>query len=148
MFGEVLATQLRVTECLSTPVPESDVIFGESVALLTTESCPATLPVEVGANVALKLVFCPAAKVKGVAGPLTPNPAPVAVAFEIVTLALPVSVMTTGNVLVLPTVTFPKLRVPGLADSTGPAALTPADERKATICMTQGPDELSGAVAL
>ena len=55
---DVLALQLRATEWEEVvPVPESEAVAGELVALLTTERLPVTLPVVVGANVTLKVAF-------------------------------------------------------------------------------------------
>lgn len=92
---------------------ESVTRLGESEALLTTDKSPLTLPAVEGSKVTLKLVFCPAAKVRGSDGPFTLTPAPVAVACEMVTLPVPVSLATTGKVLLLPIVMFPKLREVG-----------------------------------
>jgi hypothetical protein len=98
-----------------TPKPESDTLAGELLALLTTEMLPAALPPAVGEKMALKLVVCPRDSVKGRESPLMLKPAPVTVAPEIVTAPLPVLVSVTVWVLLLPTFTFPKLMLAGLA---------------------------------
>ena len=49
--------------------------------------------------------------------PLALKPVPVAVALEMVTPELPVFVRVTGNVLLLPSFTFPKFKEVGLACS-------------------------------
>lgn len=114
---ELLAVQLRVTVCWFAPVAESAAAVGEFVALLRTERLPVTLPAVVGLKVTLKLVFCPAANVNGRAGPVKLKPVPVPAAWDSVTLKLPVFVITTGRVLLVFTVTSPKLRLLGLAES-------------------------------
>ncbi len=78
-----------------TPVPESATVAGELVALLAIEMLPETLPLTVGAKVAVKLVLWPAVRVTGSESPLVLNPAPVTVACETVTLPVPVSVRVT-----------------------------------------------------
>ena len=70
----------EAASCRVTPVPERAIEVGELEALLMTERLPLALPPEVGANVALKLVLFPAARVRGSARPLKPNAAPVALA--------------------------------------------------------------------
>ena len=117
MFNEVLATHVKVTDAALVPVAESDATVGESLALLVTDSVPVMLPAVVGAKVTLKVAFRPEARVAGKAGPLKLYPDPVMLAFETVTLLLPVFVTSTGKVLVLPNVTSPKLRLAGLAES-------------------------------
>src|SRR5438045_3247889 len=52
------------------PVPESDTVTGEFVALLTIEMLPVALLPAVGAKVALKDVLWPAARVRGRVSPL------------------------------------------------------------------------------
>jgi len=52
------------------PVPDRDTVAGEFVALLTTEMLPVALPTAVGANVALKELVWPAARVRGKVSPL------------------------------------------------------------------------------
>jgi hypothetical protein len=58
------------------PVPASETVVGEPVALLVIETLPVTLPVAVGKNVAVKVVVCPAAKVSGRESPLSLNSVP------------------------------------------------------------------------
>jgi hypothetical protein len=90
-------------------------VAGEFVALLTMETLPATLPAAVGANVTLKLVFYPAANVRGRESPLILKPAPVTAAWEIVRVAVPPFLRVTGRVPLLPISTFPKSVLLGLA---------------------------------
>ena len=56
-----------VTFC--TPDPESEMDSVALVAVLTTETLPLKLPAAVGANVTVKLVVCPGAKVTGTTRP-------------------------------------------------------------------------------
>jgi hypothetical protein len=119
-----LAASNRVT-----PVPERETAAGELVALLTTERLPVRLPVVVGAKATLTVVVWPAARVRGSESPLRVNPAPVKLACETVTLAVPVlDRVTVWGLLVLPTVTFPKLRLDGLAASSKLPAPVPESE--------------------
>jgi hypothetical protein len=62
---------------------------GEPDALLTMERLPLAVAADVGVNVAVRVVFWPVLRVSGTDSPVRLKPAPVAVAAEIVTLALP-----------------------------------------------------------
>src|SRR5713226_9305325 len=90
-------------------------VAGVLVALLTTETLPVPAPEAVGAKTTLKLAACPAAKVSGGVRPLSLKPLPETVIWEMLTLELPELVSVTVCVALLPTVTFPKLRLVGLA---------------------------------
>src|SRR2546425_7705472 len=81
------------------------------------EAVPLALPVAEGANCAVKVVFCPAASVSGRDKPLMLKPVPEALAAERVTLAVPELVNVTVCDPLLPTRTFPKLTLAGLAAS-------------------------------
>ncbi len=124
----VLGAALSRKVC-ATPVPDSVTVAGELVAVLTTETLPEALPVTVGAKLAVKLVLWPAVSVRGSESPLMLNPVPVAVACEIVTLPVPLLVSVTVWLLLLPTVTFPKLRLVGVAPS---RSVTPVPENETT----------------
>src|SRR5437870_2957049 len=83
-------TLAGVTEsCGCTPVPLRAMVLGELGALLTSETLPDTLPVAVGANCTLKVLDCPAGRVRGRVGPGMQRPAPVKVPCATVRLALP-----------------------------------------------------------
>jgi hypothetical protein len=69
---------------------------------------PADAPETVGLNVAVKLIFCPAAIAWPADNPLMLYPAPLALATEIVTGAVPVLDNFTVWLLLCPTDTFPK----------------------------------------
>ena len=62
-----------------TPVPLRGIVAGELVAVLTTLRLPETLPVAVGAKLALSERLWPAARVAAPENPLAPNPEPVTV---------------------------------------------------------------------
>ena len=75
---------------LATPVPESAIEVGELAALLTNETEPDAAPIPDGPNATVNVLLAPALIVAGTANPEMLNPAPDAVACEIVRLALPV----------------------------------------------------------
>ena len=75
---------------------------------------PLMAPAVVGANCTERVVLWPALRVRGSATPLRLNPAPVAVAAEIVKLVPPELVRDSVSVFELPTATFPKVRLVGL----------------------------------
>ncbi len=76
---------------------------------------PLLLPAATGVNTALNVALCPASTVAGRFGPLKLKPLPVADAFEIVTVELPLLVTVTATDLLLPTVILPKLMLLGFA---------------------------------
>jgi len=87
------------------------------------EMLPLALPVDVGANVAVKDALWPALMLVGIGNPLMLNPVPLALAAEIVRVALPVlfRVMVWGALAF--TATFPKLTLPGVMESCGCVAV-------------------------
>jgi hypothetical protein len=103
--------------CGCTPVPLSGTVSGEFVALLTTLRVPVTLPAVRGPKVTVSATLWPAATATFPGKLLRTNPAPVTVACEIVTLAVPVFVRVMDCDAAVPTNVFPKLRLVGLADS-------------------------------
>jgi len=104
--------------CGCTPAPERVIVAGELVALLTTDTLPATLPAAVGANPTLSEAFCPAARLSGKEIPLTLKPAPVTFTWETLTALFPEFVRATVCAPpVLPTSTFPKLKLLVLVES-------------------------------
>jgi hypothetical protein len=112
-------TLVGTTEiCGCIPAPESEIVAGELVALLTTDTLPATLPAIVGANPTLSEALCPVARLRGKDKPLTLKPAPVTFTCETVTVLFPEFVRTTVCApLALPTITFPKLKLLVLVES-------------------------------
>ena len=55
MSDEVLAVQESATDAGATPVPESEIVAGEFVALLVTVSAPVTAPGVAGSNATLSV---------------------------------------------------------------------------------------------
>jgi len=98
-------------------VPLREIVIGELGALLVTVTVPAALPLVVGANFAVKVLFWPELIVSGVVIPVTLNPVPDALTAETVTLAVPEFVSVIVCDPLLPTAILPKLTVVGLADS-------------------------------
>jgi hypothetical protein len=90
-------------------VPESEIESGEFVALLAAETLPVTLPDPDGANIAVKAAVCPGAMISPEGTPAALKPAPETLTFEIVTVEFPALVKVTVFVLLLDTVTLPKL---------------------------------------
>jgi hypothetical protein len=70
------------------PVPLREIDAGEVVALLVTMTLPVTLPEAVGAKVTFKVAAFPVARMSPLATPLTLNPGPEMLTFEMVMLAL------------------------------------------------------------
>lgn len=126
MTEDVLGAQLSDTEYVvgATPVPESVITIGEFAALLVTVMLPVALPLDAGSNLALSAVLCPLERINPDDTPLTPNPAPATITFEIVTLELPGFVSVTLCVLLLDTLTLPKAKLAALLFRMEGAALT------------------------
>jgi hypothetical protein len=95
-------------------VPESGTVRVELEALEATVMPPLALPADCGAYTALKFTLAPGLSTTGTLSPLMLNPAPVAVACEIVTLDPPVLVIEFAKVTLLPTLALPKARLAGL----------------------------------
>jgi hypothetical protein len=125
------------------------VLLALAEEVLLTVNAPATVPVVTGANFTWSVTVCCGLRVSGKEAPVTLNPVPLIVAELIFTATAPVEVKVTGKVELEPTVTLPKLRLPGLTVNCGvdaePETGTAAN---VAICMTQGPAEFSVAVAL
>jgi hypothetical protein len=116
---DVLAVQLSATECVvgCTPAPDNVTLAGEPLALLTMETLPLTLPGADGLNCTVIVMPCEGERVTGVPAPLKLKPEPLMLICEMVTLALPVSVMVTVCEAELPVFTLPKLRLDELSES-------------------------------
>lgn len=93
------------------PTPETGTVRVASDALEASVTLPFEVPEVLGANSTLKLALWPTARVAGALMPVSVYPAPLTLAREILTLALPVFVTVPEMVWVLPTVTLPKLRL-------------------------------------
>ncbi len=94
------------------------------------ETPPVKPLVEVGPKLAVNEVVCPALRVAGTDKPAMLKPAPKALAPEIVTLAVPELLSVMVCVPLLPTSTFPKLKLEGLGES---ATSVPLPVREATV---------------
>lgn len=111
-----LAVHDSATQCA--PVPVRVITAGELVALLATLTfAPLTAPPDVGANVTVNVVDCPAVNTVPPGTPLALKPAPVAVTPEIVTLEFPLFVSDVVLELVVSSVTLPKARLVGFEPS-------------------------------
>src|SRR3984893_18315231 len=92
------------------PIPDSEMLAGELVALLLTVILPVAAPLAEGANVEVSVVVCPGASVVPVA-PVELKPAPATITCAIVTLEFPALVMVTFSVLLPDTFTLPKFKL-------------------------------------
>jgi hypothetical protein len=87
----------------------------EAPSLIVMEPLEATP--EVGANFTVNWLLFPAFKVRGRENPVNVKPVPATLAWEIVTLVVPVFASVTLCEVLAPTATFPKASVPGVAVS-------------------------------
>ena len=69
---EVLAFQVSATECWTgaTPVPDSETVAGDPLALLTIEMLLFTVPAVVGLNWTLRVRLCDGVSVTGALPPV------------------------------------------------------------------------------
>ena len=110
---------LKRVGSLATPV--SGIEVGEFCALLVIVTLPVMFPVTVGAKVTFNVALCPGVRTCPAAIPLALKPAPETPTFKMVTLESPEDRSVTGRTLLLPLLTFPKLKLAGLAlSNTGP----------------------------
>lgn len=91
------------------PVPIKLTVLGDVGALLTIEMPPEAVPAATGAKTAFIVVLCPAFMFNGRENPLTEKPAPEAVSWVMVRVAVPVLVMIKAWDKLLPTTTLKKL---------------------------------------
>src|SRR5207302_928463 len=98
-----------------TPLPLKEMVAGELLALLATETLPVTLPAAVGAKVTFSVAVWPGVSVALEPTPLEIGRASCRVRVEIVTLEFPPLVSVIPNEGLTPTFTFPKLKLLGLA---------------------------------
>jgi hypothetical protein len=102
-----------------TPVPESMTLRGEFGALLTSVRAPVVLLAEAGVKLTVKTAELPGTSVRGKVTPLNAKPVPLTVACVMLRLALPGLLTVTDWVLVMPTVTLPKLTLVGTTEIWG-----------------------------
>ena len=98
-------------------MPDRATVAGEFVALLVTVTLPFTLPAAVGANAMLSVADWLGVRTVPAVTPLALNPAPVTATLDMVMLEFPLFVSVTLDEPLLPTFTFPKLRLAGVAPS-------------------------------
>ena len=97
---------------------------GEFEALLATEMLPVTLTALDGLKVTARVVVFPGPKISPVGTPVALKPAPFTVTLEIVTFEFPALVKVTFWLLLLDTLTFPKIKAAELELRIIVAALT------------------------
>ena len=97
---------------------------GELDALLTKESLPDAAPLLWGANLTVRETLLPAETVMGNVAPLKVNSELVVVAEEITTLE-PTALKLAAIVLLVPTVTLPRLALVGETAKVPPACAVP-----------------------
>lgn len=102
-----------------TPLPLAEIASGELGALLSSEMEPVAFPAELGANTTLKVMFWPGAMLIGTVSPDVLKPAPVTLALEIVTFAVPLFCSVIVCELLEPVATPGKLALVGVAESCG-----------------------------
>ena len=100
-----------------TPVPDSGILRLGFAPLDVTLMLPLVAPAVVGANITVNDALCPAVNVSGRVRPLKLNPAPLAVAAEMVRLLPPEFVSVPESDLDAPVCTLPKLKVDGLGET-------------------------------
>ena len=98
------------------PVPLSGIVVGDVGALLTSIRLLEELAPDVGVKLTVKAVDFPGANVSGKARPVRLNPVPGPESCVMLRGAPPAFVRVTACELVWPTVTVPKLTLPGVAD--------------------------------
>ena len=94
--------RLEVKRPAGIPLPARAMVKVGFEAFETTAIDPLALPTTFGVKRILKVTLCPLLRLKGKFKPLKPNPAPVTVAFEIVTVELPEFVNVSCRVWLLP----------------------------------------------
>src|SRR5207245_4737423 len=102
-------------------------VRGELEASETTEMLPVTLPAVFGAKTTLKVKLCPGITVTGRLNPFTLKPAPVRLAWLMLTLDSPELLNVSDWLVLLPTCTVPKLMLDEVGCST-PGAVVPVPE--------------------
>lgn len=110
--ADTLAFQVSVTLWVTaTPVPDTDSVAGEFVALLAMLTLPLAAPALLGANSTVTVADWFGVSTSPEVRPLALKPVPDEPTLEMVTLEFPLLVTTALNVLLLPTLTLPKLKL-------------------------------------
>lgn len=131
----MLAGEMLIAGC--TPVPESANPGAVPGASLVIPTVPPTTPVAVGAKVTCTCADCPAAKVAGVARPVSLKPAPEANTCEMCTAPWPLLVIVAESTLLPPTKTFPNVNEEGFNVKWPTGVLVPVPE-SATVAGDAG----------
>jgi hypothetical protein len=103
----------EICPCVLVPVPVRATLSVELVASLAMERLPVAAVADVGANCTCTMALCPTAKALVGFPPTTANAPPVMLAPDIVAVPVPVFVIVTLCVDVLPTGTLPKPMLAG-----------------------------------
>src|SRR6266496_457097 len=123
---EVLAVQFRSTKCCGAAAPEPVrlSVRGDPAALVTNDTVADAEPAACGVKVRVNAAVCPAAMVRGNAGPVRVNSALLTEAELTITLA-PVALRVAVMDLLCPTVTLPKPKLVGLTPNVPTAVAVP-----------------------
>jgi hypothetical protein len=121
----VLAVHCSATEWEAawTPVPESEIVAGESVALLATVTVAVKVPEALGENVKSRVAPWPGARVSPAETPLAEYDEPETPTLEMVIPEFPVLVNVTFSDFSLLMETSPKLKLEALGTSNAVAAI-------------------------
>lgn len=103
--------KISVARLPDTPLPESATLTGLLDASLEIVRLPVTLPGALGVKVTLIVTFFPTSTATGRVGRVMENWLVLKAALVSVTVAVPVLVAVAVRVLLVPTVTLPKLMV-------------------------------------
>jgi hypothetical protein len=104
--SKVLA--LEVNCPAETPAADKAIFRDRVPAFETTAIVPEMFPLAIGVHRTLNVTLCPLLRLAGRVKSLTPNPAPVTAACEMVTVELPVLVKVSNCVRLLPSGMLPK----------------------------------------
>jgi hypothetical protein len=150
----VLAVHCSDTEWEAawTPVPESEIVAGESVALLATVTVPDKVVEAWGEKVKSRVATWPGVRVSPGETPLAEYDELETPTLDMVTLEFPVLVKVTLSAFWAPTETFPKLKVEALGTRSAVAAIavpltdTVLGELEALLRTATAPDTLPAAL--
>jgi hypothetical protein len=121
------------------PLPVNAIVVGDVGALLTSDRLPVTVPEVEGANSTVIVPEPPAATVIGTVMPLVLKPDPVRLAAVMDRLALAGFETVNDPVPLLPMVTRPNDRLPGVTEITGPLAETVSNKIGSIPIVTELP---------
>lgn len=117
----------------ATPVPDIGRDSGELGASEVIVTLPLALPAVGGENVAVNVVLCEALSARGVVMPVSPNPLPLTETCEMFTVEPVLLVSVTVWLLLVPSVTLPKLSLVGLTVSWPLVTPLPVSESAAEL---------------